>query len=120
MAIPCLRKIGKTTCAITLLLLVFFLGPSSLGAQSKSLSSDKRAQVEKAASSFMATNSVPGISVAVVRTELVWSQSFGMADLENFVPATSLTLFRLRSISKPITATAILQLSERGKLDLDV
>jgi hypothetical protein len=72
MAIPCLRKIGKTTCAITLLLLVFFLGPSSLGAQSKSLSSHKRAQVEKAASSFMATNSVPGISVAVVRTER-WS-----------------------------------------------
>jgi CubicO group peptidase (beta-lactamase class C family) len=43
-----------------------------------------------------------------------------MADLENFVPATSLTLFRLGSISKPITAIAILQLSERGKLDLDV
>jgi serine beta-lactamase-like protein LACTB len=43
-----------------------------------------------------------------------------MADLENFVPATSLTLFRLGSISKPITATAVLQLSERGKLDLDV
>jgi CubicO group peptidase (beta-lactamase class C family) len=68
----------------------------------------------------MAANSVPGISVAVVQDgELVWSQSFGMADLENFVPATSATLFRLGSISKPITATAILQLSERGKLDLD-
>jgi len=119
--ISCLPKIGKTTCSITLLLLVFFFGPSSLGAQSKSLSADKRAAVEKAASSFMATNSVPGISVAVVQDgALVWSQGFGMADLENFVPATSLTLFRLGSISKPITATAILQLSERGKLDLDV
>src|SRR5260370_20543559 len=42
-----------------------------------------------------------------------------MADLENSVTATSATLFRLGSISKPITATAILQLSERGKLDLD-
>ena len=68
----------------------------------------------------MAANSVPGISVAVVLDgELVWSQGFGMADLENFVPATSSTLFRLGSISKPITATAILQLWERGKLDLD-
>lgn len=68
----------------------------------------------------MAANSVPGISVAIVQDgELVWSQGFGMADLENFVPATSSTLFRLGSISKPITATAILQLSERGKLDLD-
>jgi len=119
--ITCLPKIAKTTCSITLLLLVFFFGSSSLGAQSKSLSADKRAQVEKAASSFMASNSVPGISVAVVQDgALVWSQGFGMADLENLVPETSLTLFRLGSISKPITATAVLQLSERGKLDLDV
>ena len=42
-----------------------------------------------------------------------------MADLENFVPATSSTLFRLASISKTITATAIMQLSERSKLELD-
>ncbi len=109
-----------TACCFALLFLTFFPGSSPLRAQSKNLSAEKRAQVEKAASSFMAANSVPGISVAVVLDgELVWSQGFGMADLENFVPATSFTLFRLGSISKPITATAILQLSERGKLDLD-
>jgi serine beta-lactamase-like protein LACTB len=119
--ITCFKKIGQTTCSIALLLLVFFFGPLFSRAQSKSLSADKRAQVEKAASSFMARDSVPGISVAVVQDgALVWSQGFGMADLENFVPATSSTLFRLGSISKPITATALLQLSERGKLDLDV
>jgi serine beta-lactamase-like protein LACTB, mitochondrial len=101
-------------------LLGFSLGSAQLHAQTKSLSADKRAQIEKAASTFMAANSVPGISVAVVQDgELVWSSGFGMADLENFVPATSSTLFRLGSISKPITATAILQLSERGKLELD-
>jgi serine beta-lactamase-like protein LACTB, mitochondrial len=109
-----------TACCFALLFLTFFPGSSPLRAQSKNLSAEKRAQVEKAASSFMAANSVPGISVAVVLDgELVWSQGFGMADLENFVPATSFTLFRLGSISKPITATAILQLAERGKLDLD-
>src|SRR5271163_2577267 len=101
-------------------LLVFCVGSAPLHAQTKSLSADKRTQVEKAASSFLAANSTPGISVAVVQDgELIWSAGFGMADLENFVPATSSTLFRLGSISKPITATAILQLSERGKLDLD-
>ena len=41
-----------------------------------------------------------------------------MADLENLVPATSTTLYRLASISKPITAAAMV-LYERGKLDLD-
>ena len=42
-----------------------------------------------------------------------------MADLENSSRASSSTLFRLGSISKPISATAVLQLWERGKLDLD-
>jgi serine beta-lactamase-like protein LACTB, mitochondrial len=115
-----LPKLGRSVSSFSLLLLVFPLGPSPLEAQSKGLSADKRARIEKAASSFMAANSVPGISAAVVEDgELIWSEGFGMADLENFVPATSFTLFRLGSISKPITATAILQLSERGKLDLD-
>jgi len=84
------------------------------------LSAEKRGQIEKAVSSFMSENSVPGIGVAVVLDgEPAWSAGFGMADLEDFAPMTSSTLFRLGSISKPITATAILQLSERGKLDLD-
>lgn len=91
-----------------------------LRAQTKSLSPEQRASIEKSISSFMAANSVPGISAAVVQDgDLAWSEGFAMADLENFVPATPLTVFRLGSISKPITATAILQLSERGKVDLD-
>jgi serine beta-lactamase-like protein LACTB len=115
-----LLKTAWTAHLFAVVLLVFSLSSVPLHAQTKSFPSDKRAQIEKAASSFMAANSVPGISAAVVQDgELVWSEGFGMADLENFVPATSFTLFRLGSISKPITATAILQLSERGKLDLD-
>ena len=68
----------------------------------------------------MTANSVPGISLAVLQNgQPVWSAGFGMSDLEDSAPATSSTLYRLGSISKPITAVAILQLYERGKLDLD-
>jgi serine beta-lactamase-like protein LACTB, mitochondrial len=120
---PIVARLPKTAWTVQLfsaVLAVFSLAAAPLHAQTKSPSADKRTQIEKASSSFMVANSVPGISVAVVQDgELVWSQGFGMADLENFVPATSFTLCRLGSISKPITATAILQLSERGKLDLD-
>jgi CubicO group peptidase (beta-lactamase class C family) len=42
-----------------------------------------------------------------------------MADLENFVPAQPITVYRLASISKPITAVAVMQLVERGALELD-
>lgn len=100
------------------LLICFCISPAS--AQQKSLSREKRQAIEKAVTSFMAENSIPGLSAAIVLDgELRWSQGFGMADLENSSPATSSTLFRLGSVSKPISATAVLQLWERGKLDLD-
>jgi len=103
-----------------LLALLLACGPA-FSAEQQMLSAEKRGQIEKAASSFMSENSVPGIGVAVVLDgEPVWSTGFGMADLEDFAPVTSSTLFRLGSISKPITATAVLQLWERGKLDLDL
>jgi CubicO group peptidase (beta-lactamase class C family) len=68
----------------------------------------------------MAANSIPGVSIAVVENGVEeWSAGFGSADLENTVPATSHTLYRLASISKPITATAAMLLWQEGKLDLD-
>src|SRR6202040_3213845 len=100
--------------------LLISIASLSAAAQDKTLSPEKRAQIEKAVSAFMTANSVPGVSIAVVQNgQPVWSAGFGMADLEDSAPATSSTLYRLGSISKPITAVAILQLYERGKLDLD-
>src|SRR5262249_14334854 len=94
--------------------------PAIAGAQQKTLSEEKRAAISKAASDFMTSSSAPGVGVAVVLDgEPVWSSGFGLADLENNVPATSATLFRLASVSKPITAVAAMQLAERGKLDPD-
>jgi serine beta-lactamase-like protein LACTB, mitochondrial len=89
-------------------------------AQDNHFSPLKRAQIEKSVAAFIAANSVPGISVAVVENgKPSWSAGFGMSDLEDSARVTSSTLFRLGSISKPITAVAVLQLYERGKLDLD-
>jgi serine beta-lactamase-like protein LACTB, mitochondrial len=63
---------------------------------------------------------VPGLAAAVVLNEqVVWAAPFGMADLENGVSVRTTTSFRLASLSKPITAVAVLQLVERGKIDLD-
>jgi CubicO group peptidase (beta-lactamase class C family) len=88
--------------------------------QTSAFSPDRQARIESAISKFLAAGHAPGVSVAVVQDgKFVWSGGFGMADLENSVPATADTLYRLGSISKPITATAALVLSERGQLDLD-
>jgi len=89
-------------------------------AQNSKLAPEKRTQIEAAVSKFLASTHVPGLSVAVVENgEYEWAQGYGFADLENNVPASEHTLFRLGSISKPLTATAALELWERGQLDLD-
>jgi serine beta-lactamase-like protein LACTB, mitochondrial len=62
----------------------------------------------------------PGMSVAVVVNDrIAWSDGFGHADVENEVPAKANTVFRIASISKPIAATAVMQLVERGRVNLD-
>lgn len=92
----------------------------ALTADDAAISAAEKAQFEDAVSKFMAASHAPGVSAAIVENgQLVWSEGFGMADLENSVPATSRTLYRLGSVSKPLTATAALQLWERGKIDLD-
>jgi serine beta-lactamase-like protein LACTB len=104
-----LRPAPLRICA---LLLFSFAAFTNLDAQEKGLSREKYLEIEKAVSSFMSANSIPGVGAAVVLDgQPLWSEGFGMADLANYSPATSSTLFRLGSISKPITATAILQLS---------
>ena len=115
-------RLGKSVPSIRVLLLfvAVFLCVPALSARQKGLSLEKRQAIERAVASFLSRNSIPGLSAAVVLGgRPCWSQGFGMADLENYSPATSATLFRLGSISKPISATAVLELWERGELDLD-
>jgi CubicO group peptidase (beta-lactamase class C family) len=89
-------------------------------AQEHQLAPEKLKQIEAAVTKFMSETHVPGVSVAVVEHgEYEWGDGYGLADVENNAPASEHTLFRLASISKPLTATAAMQLWERGQLDLD-
>ena len=63
---------------------------------------------------------IPGIQVAVrVGDNLVFTQSYGQADVEKRVPLRNDTLFRIGSQSKSFTAVLVLRLAEQGKLRLD-
>lgn len=107
------------SCAATTVFLCAALSSFS-PAQDQHLSAAKRTEIEAAVSKFMASTHVPGISVGVVENgEFEWASGFGFADVENNVPASEHTLFRLGSISKPLSATGAMELWEQGKLDLD-
>ncbi|MDQ3908391.1 MAG: beta-lactamase family protein, partial [Acidobacteriota bacterium] len=103
-----------------LLLLVLLASPRATAQQPSALPAEKIKQIEQLITSEMARQSIAGLSVAVVTdNQLRWSNGYGFADLENFVPAKAATVYRLGSISKPVTAAAVMQLAEQGKLDLD-
>ena len=62
----------------------------------------------------------PGLSVAVVDAAgLRWSAGIGLADLRTRTPATAQTIYHWFSMTKIATATAVMQLVDRGMVDLD-
>ncbi len=69
---------------------------------------------------FMVRHRVPGAAVAVCdQGKLMFARGYGYADVATGEPVKPTSLFRIASISKPITAVATLQLVERKKLSLD-
>ncbi|MCK9211290.1 MAG: serine hydrolase [Ignavibacteriaceae bacterium] len=65
-------------------------------------------------------NSLPSVSAGLIENnKIIWTNYTGSADLENNVPAAKNSLYRVASISKSITAVAIMQLVEQGKIKLD-
>jgi CubicO group peptidase (beta-lactamase class C family) len=69
---------------------------------------------------FMRKYAIPGAAVAVMHDgRLIYARGFGYADVENKIPVQPDALFRIASVSKPITSAAIMTLVQEGKLHLD-
>src|SRR5258708_6827617 len=70
--------------------------------------------------SFISTHEVPGAALAITKSgKLVYARGIGYSDIDAQTPVQPDSLFRIASVTKPFTATAILQLVERGKIKLD-
>jgi CubicO group peptidase (beta-lactamase class C family) len=83
---------------------------------------DHRAnKADQVTNQFLANSGFPGIAVSVsIDGELVFSEGFGYADLEQQVPVSAATTrFRVGSTAKSMTAMAVGKLVETGRLDLD-
>ena len=81
---------------------------------------DVTGKLEERVAAFVTEHRLPGAAAGIVaEDELVWSFGYGYADVETKRPHDAQTLFRIASITKTFTATAILQLRDEGKLHLD-
>jgi CubicO group peptidase (beta-lactamase class C family) len=109
----CLRQLGS----LVLLLLPGFAavaqGPGFDLEKTKTVVSGL---VEKT----LADNGIPSMSIALVRGDsIVWKAAFGYANMRSRTPATTETLYSTGSSFKSVTATAVMQLVEQGKIRLD-
>ena len=77
-------------------------------------------ELEAKAAAFVKEHRLPGAAVGVVHgDDLVWSAGVGFADVASRRPPDTSTLYRIASITKTFTGTAIMQLRDEGRLHLD-
>jgi N-acyl-D-amino-acid deacylase len=78
------------------------------------------APFDRLMTSFVEENQVPGASLSIsLYGKLLYARGFGFADRDKHEPVAPTALFRIASVSKPITAVAVLQLVQRGRLKLE-
>lgn len=78
------------------------------------------AGVDQVAQTYLSTYNMPGVSVVVAyRDRIIYAQGYGYADREQAIPTSPWLEYRLASVSKPLTATAVMRLYEQGKVQLD-
>ena len=111
---------GAPRGACAALLIGLLIRATAAAQAPATLTPEQVARIDAAVAALMSSKNIPGLSVAVVTdNQLRWSKAYGIADVEHAVPVKTETVFRLASTSKPLTAVAVMQLVERGKIDLD-
>jgi CubicO group peptidase (beta-lactamase class C family) len=102
------------------LLLVSLTVASYSAQQSDQLPAETIKKIEAVIEQERTSQAIPGISIAIaIDGQVRYAKGFGLADIEQAVPAKATTVYRTASIAKAMTATAVMQLAESGKLDLD-
>lgn len=117
-----MRHFKQKTLVLTLLISLF----SSIHALAQETPSLNDAQevgdfIDQQMTADLATYHLPGAVIAIVKDDqLLYSKGYGMANIENGQPVDAKTsLFRITSTTKLFTWTAVMQLVETGKIDLD-
>ena len=108
-----------TFCFVSLLAFCLVLGVMG-GCKKAAAYSTTIEQITALIEQRMQENQVTGLSIALVDgQDVVWAKGFGYADKENDVKATTETIYEIGSISKTITATAVMHAQDKGLLDID-
>jgi CubicO group peptidase (beta-lactamase class C family) len=90
-------------------------------AQSPCADNSVDCEAEKMCKDFLDETGMAGMQIfATAGGKIKLSRSFGYSDIENKIPVTDSTKFRIASISKAVSSAALIKLVSEGKIDLDV
>ncbi len=93
--------------------------PRVKGPEDAGLSAERLARITKFFQNEIDKKAIPGATLLVSREgKLVYLQALGYQDREKNLPMKTDTIFRIASMTKPITSVAVMMLAEEGKLDL--
>src|SRR5690625_2187956 len=116
------RLVGTAILACCATLACQVRAQDAVRAESPTVAAHQQAvdQARKLAHELVDTHNLPGLSVAVgLGDGVVWAQGFGWANIEEQVPVSPLTRFRIGSVSKSLTSVAVGLLYQKGRIDLD-
>jgi methyl acetate hydrolase len=100
--------------------MVMTLGHSLRSAGLPTLGASGTAAIERMFQAAVEKGEIPGAVVAVTnRDRILYLKAFGKQDVANDVPMSTDTLFRIASMTKPVTSAGVMMLYEQGKLRLD-
>ena len=118
-----LKILGQSFLALVLAFYAAGHGSRAPSAEELDVSSQDKQRLEgfeKKVDELRDLLKIPGLSAVVIKDQSVlWARGFGFADLEKRIPAAPDTLYHIASLTKTFAATLVMQLVERGKLDLD-
>jgi len=115
-----MKRIRVSASVFILLMGIVFISPSLGEEQKKPDFSEAIRVIDTWLEAQRDYDHLPSISAAIVTDQdILWSKSYGMADLEKKVPSSPDTIYSICSISKLFTSVAIMQLRDAGKLRLE-
>jgi CubicO group peptidase (beta-lactamase class C family) len=110
----------RYVCQLGLLLLLVLPGSAAIAQNGRFDLEKTKTVLSGLVERTLADNGVPSMSIVLVRGDsIVWKAAFGFANMRTRTPATTETLYSTGSSFKSVTATAVMQLAEQGKLKLD-
>jgi len=113
-------EVGPRRACRLLPVLLLLAGCTARSAALPALTTTGAAAIDRMFQKAVDSNEIPGVVAAVVnRDRVLYLKAFGQQDVGRGIPMTTETVFRIASMTKPVTSAGVMMLYEQGKLGLD-